>query len=53
PELDHILLPDARELKPFSLTDINGQPFDIQRLQGKWSFLFFGYTHCPDICPTT
>ncbi len=53
PELGNILLPEARSLTPFSLTDMNGKPFDLQRLQGKWSFIFFGYTHCPDICPTT
>lgn len=53
PELSHILLPEARELKPFVLTDMNGEPFDLKRLHGKWSFVFFGYTHCPDICPTT
>lgn len=53
PELGNILLPEARPLTPFALTDMNGKPFDLQRLQGKWSFVFFGYTHCPDICPTT
>lgn len=51
--LGKILLPEARELSPFSLTDMNGKPFDLTRLHGKWSFVFFGYTHCPDICPTT
>lgn len=35
-----------------SLTDHNGQNFKVQRLAGKWSFMFFGYTHCPDVCPT-
>jgi protein SCO1/2 len=53
PELGNLLLPEARALVPFNLNDMNGMPFDLQSLQGKWSFIFFGYTHCPDICPTT
>jgi len=35
------------------LIDHNGQPFGLQELRGKWHFVFFGYTHCPDVCPTT
>jgi len=35
------------------LTDQNGQPFDLSELQGSAVLLFFGFTHCPDICPTT
>jgi len=42
-----------KPLKEFSLTDQNSNAFDLSRLQGKWSFLFFGFTHCPDICPST
>jgi protein SCO1 len=38
---------------PFHLTDQNGKPFTDTDLQGKWHLVFFGYTHCPDICPTT
>lgn len=53
PELTKILLPEPRELAPFSLSATDGKPFDLSRLQGKWSFVFFGYSHCPDICPTT
>lgn len=53
PALNRVLLSEARPLSAFTLTDMNGEPFDLSRLQGKWSFLFFGYTHCPDICPTT
>lgn len=45
--------PAARSLQPFSLLDHTGNPFDNTTLQGQWSFVFFGYTHCPDVCPTT
>lgn len=41
-----------REVPAFHLQDKNGQPFGRESLQGKWSFLFFGYTYCPDVCPT-
>lgn len=37
----------------FSLVAHNGKPFTIEELKGKWNFLFFGYTFCPEICPTT
>ena len=37
----------------FVLTDQNGKPFHLSQLRGKVLFLFFGYTHCPDACPTT
>ena len=47
------LYPEPKVLAPFALLDQNGQPFTNARLQGKWSFVFFGYTTCPDICPTT
>lgn len=36
----------------FSLTDQTGQPFTEKNLAGKPSLVFFGFTHCPDICPT-
>lgn len=42
-----------REVKPFELTDHNGQSFAKEQLTGKWSLVFFGYTSCPDVCPTT
>jgi len=47
------LYPQAKALAPFALMDQHGQPFTNERLRGKWSFVFFGYTTCPDICPTT
>lgn len=52
-ELMGVLRPEPKPLEQFELTDQNGIPFNRERLLGKWSFLFFGYTYCPDICPTT
>lgn len=37
----------------FDLVDENGKPFTNQDMKGKPYLVFFGYTHCPDICPTT
>ncbi len=47
------LFPDPKPLTAFAFTDHENRVFDLSRLKGKWSFLFFGYTHCPDICPMT
>jgi protein SCO1/2 len=38
---------------PFKLTDQNGQPVTDADLKGRPYLVFFGYTHCPDVCPTT
>jgi len=38
---------------PFHLTAQTGRPADETLLKGKWSMVFFGYTNCPDACPTT
>lgn len=43
----------VRDIGDFSLIDDNNKPFTPADLRGKWSLLFFGYTFCPDICPTT
>ena len=43
----------AREVKPFELTDHLGNSFDNASLKEHWSWVFFGYTSCPDVCPTT
>ena len=37
---------------PFRLIDQNGKPVSDADLKGKWQLVFFGYTHCPDACPT-
>ncbi|WP_298125362.1 SCO family protein [Brevundimonas sp.] len=38
---------------PFTLTDQNGRPVTEAMLEGRWSLVFFGFTFCPDYCPTT
>lgn len=48
-----VLLPQSRALPALTLTDENGQPQAVDQLKGRWTLLFFGYTFCPDICPTT
>ena len=42
-----------RELADFALTDQAGRPFTHASLKGRPTLVFFGFTHCPDICPTT
>jgi len=37
----------------FQLVNQNGRPVDESVLKGKWTAVFFGYTYCPDVCPTT
>ena len=51
--LQATVLRQPRPISDFSLVDHRQQTFDLTRLQGKWSFLFFGYTNCPDVCPNT
>lgn len=40
-------------LAAFRLVSHDGKPFDAASLLGQWTFLFFGFTHCPDTCPAT
>ena len=40
-------------VKPFSLLDQNGAPFNLQSLKNHWSMIFVGFTTCPDVCPVT
>lgn len=48
-----ILLPQSRSLPSLSMSDQNGAPVAVDEFKGKWTLVFFGYTYCPDICPTT
>lgn len=48
-----ILLPQSRALPALALRDENGAAQAVDQLKGHWTLLFFGYTFCPDVCPTT
>ena len=48
------VLPEPRPLPAVSLTDHHGAPWTpADDLTGRWQFVFFGFTHCPDVCPMT
>lgn len=47
------LLGEGRALPAFELRDGDGQPFANEQLAGGWTLMFFGFTHCPDVCPVT
>jgi protein SCO1/2 len=47
------LIDPARPLPPMAFIDEQGKPFGQEQLRGHWSILFFGFTSCPDVCPTT
>jgi protein SCO1 len=47
------LLTPSQALPDFSLIDSQGRSFGPANLRGHWSLMFFGYTNCPDFCPTT
>jgi protein SCO1/2 len=49
--LSSAVLPSPRPLQAFTLQDHDEKPYTFEQLRGRWTFLFFGYTHCPDICP--
>ena len=54
PQPEHALYyQQARDIKPFQLIDHHKQTFTKDNLANKWSWIFFGYTSCPDVCPTT
>lgn len=52
-QIEGLLWPNPRVLGQFRTIDQDGKSFGPENLTGKWTFLFFGYTHCPDICPVT
>jgi protein SCO1/2 len=47
------MLDTPRKIGEFNLIDQNGKPFTNDRFEGAWTLVFFGFTNCPDVCPTT
>ncbi|MCP5144290.1 MAG: SCO family protein [Gammaproteobacteria bacterium] len=52
-EIAGLLWPNPRSVTGVNLIDQDGKPFTDSNLQGQWSLVFFGFTRCPDVCPTT
>jgi len=53
PNIEGLFWPSPKIIQPFESVDQLGQSFGLEQINNKWSFIFFGYTHCPDICPIT
>ena len=53
PSIEGFFWPKQKHLGEFGLVDQDHQQYDLSKFQSKWNFVFFGYTHCPDICPIT
>jgi protein SCO1/2 len=50
-EISGFVTSEPRPLPDFTLLDGNGEAFGSRDFAGTWSFVYFGYTYCPDICP--
>jgi len=53
PAIQGAIYSSDKSIRPFKLLDHLGNEFTNKHLIGKWSIIFVGYTHCPDVCPTT
>ena len=54
PQLENaVLYPAPRAIPEFHLTQANGSPLTLAEWRGRWTVVYFGYTSCPDVCPTT
>lgn len=51
PSIGGFVLPEPRKLPAVELIDENGALFTPHQFAGRWSFVYFGYTYCPDVCP--
>ena len=52
-QLHGTMLDEPRAVQAFSLTGIDHKPFNNASLNGSWTMVFFGFTHCGYMCPTT
>jgi protein SCO1/2 len=52
-DLTEVLNSEFETVSNLRLVDHNKDPFTTNSIVGKWSFIVFGYTNCPDVCPTT
>lgn len=53
PQIQGVLLPEGRALASFTVLDHDNQAFSNEDLLGRWHLVSYGFTTCPDICPTT
>lgn len=53
PAIEGLFWPKPKQIHDFNTLDHTGNSFGLNQIKGKWSFIFFGYTHCPDVCPVT
>lgn len=53
PQVQGLVLKQARQIAVPELIKHDGRPFTNDDLNGQWTLMFFGYTHCPDVCPMT
>jgi protein SCO1 len=51
--MEGVFWPDPKQIGAFEMSDQYQNQFTVEQLKGHWTFLFFGYTNCPDVCPTT
>ena len=53
PEAAGIVFDDPQKIDTVQLVDHAGEEFNVERLQNRWSLIYFGFTNCPDLCPLT
>ena len=53
PQVNGTILPAGKTVSAFNLLKAEQDSFTLDDIKNKWSLMFFGYTHCPDVCPTT